>query len=234
MGDNDMGVTLPYTFTAGTVARSSEVNANLQALANNMTFGTVTDNTTFEADGTMVATGAATCYRDIDAVIMPKATGTGNPTLATFTTNTNAFALNDVCMIDAREFAHEWLEGSAIEIHVHWVTNGANASTVKSVKWEVAYAWANMESSGGTITFTEATLTQATATTIAIGEAAKTHKYSSVGVITPTGGKIGGYLVMKLKRIAGGGTEPAADPFVLACGAHIQINTLGSRTTAGK
>ena len=46
--------------------------------------------------------------------------------------------------------------------------------------------------------------------------------------------KIGSIIKLRLKRIAGTGTEPAVNPFVEMVGIHYQKDTLGSRKLSDK
>jgi hypothetical protein len=208
----------------------------LRQVGGEVQIGTAANYSAFEADGTYRAVGTATVYEDIFLPISPKTTGVGSPNLATFLGNIRkfTFAVGDLCEIDTAELLHKWKEGSPIELHVHWATNTLNNATVRGVKWEMDYTWANMESAGGTIIFPDVT-TPSVESVIAANEAAKTHKYTSIVSFTPSGGKIGAALLLSLKRIASvTNIAPAADPFVLMVGAHIECDTLGSRTTAGK
>lgn len=188
----------------------------------------------FESDGTLKCNGDATTFNDLALPIVPRTTGVGKPTLATFDGDIREYtmALNDVTDVNATELLHFWAEGSEIEFHVHWATNGQEASA-KYVKWQLTYTWANMLAAGGTTAFAAATTISAE-TTISANTPTKTHMYTSVGTVTPTGGKIGAYLLMSLKRIAASSTAPAADPFLLAVGVHVKSDTMGSRTTSGK
>jgi expansin (peptidoglycan-binding protein) len=62
----------------------------------------------------------------------------------------------------------------------------------------------------------------------------KSHFYTSVATFTPTGGKVGAYLCMALKRIASTGTAPTSNPWILAVGVHYEGDTLGTRTISAK
>lgn len=200
-------------------------------------FGGSVNYTSFESDGTRIAYGTACSYEDI---YIPVSTGlltsANNPTWSTFTTNTKlyTFTVNDIIDLPAVEMAHAWEEGSTIEVHCHWVTNGLNDATARGVKWAAYVTIANMQSAGGTVVFAEQTLTQATDTVIAANEADKTHKYSTIGTIDMTGFKIGAMVVIRLKRITATGTAPASNPFVGMVGIHYSVNSDGSRTISGK
>lgn len=211
--------------------------ATAQTITGAKKFGTDTNYSTFEADGTLVFAGDATVFDDINLSLSTgKLTGVGDPTWAAFVGNLYAykFAVNDVILMPSIELLHDWKEGSAIEIHVHWATNGLNDATLRGVKWEIEYTLANMQSKGGTVVFATGTLTQSTDTTIASGEAGLTHKYSSIGTITMTGFRIGACFMARLKRITATGTAPANDPFAIHVGVHYEKDTCGSRSQSAK
>jgi len=175
-------------------------------------------------------------YDDLFVDIAPRTTGVGKPTLSAFSGNIQkyTFAVNDISELSAIELKHDWKEGSEIEIHVHWCTNGANDATVRGVKWEIDYTWANNLEVGNYTAFPSAT-TLSSETSIAENEPDKTHKYTSVLSFTPTGGKIGACLCISLKRIASvTNTAPANNPFVIMVGVHYQIDTIGSLSISSK
>lgn len=189
-----------------------------------------------EADGTYKANGAATTFNDLYVDISPRTTGVGKPSLSTFLGNIQKyiFAVNDITELGGIEFLHDWKEGSPIDIHVHWATGGLNNATVRGVKWEVDYTWANIQSAGGTIVFPVVT-TVSVESSIAANEPALTHKYTSITSFTPTGGKINAGLTLSLKRIASvTNVAPAAAPFALMVGVHYERDTLGSRSQTVK
>jgi hypothetical protein len=193
--------------------------------------GSETDYTEFESDGTMLMVGKATVFNDIVCPLIVRTTGVNRPALATFVGNIlqYVFEVDDYAEIEAIELPHCWKEGSEIEIHIHWATGGLNDGTPRKVKWEIEYAYAGM--SGGAFT---STTTDSAEGTIAANEAAGTLHYTTIDTFTPTGYTIGTQMVMRVKRIAGTGTEPAADPFALAVGVHIEQDTIGSRERGSK
>ena len=191
---------------------------------------------TFEPDGTLRFNGAATVWNDIFCQLHAKTTGAGNPALTTFSGNTKlyVFAVNDIIDLGGSELLHGWKEGTPITLHVHYVTNGLNDTTVRGVKWEIDYTWANPEPEGGTIIFGAATTVSAEGV-IAANEADKTHKFLDIVTFTPTGGKVGAQVILSLKRIASvTNVGPINDPFVIAVGIHYELDTVGSRTISGK
>jgi hypothetical protein len=174
-------------------------------------------------------------YNDIYLDIQPKSTGAGKPTLSTFSGNIQkyTFAINDITELGTNELLHDWKEGTAIELHVHWASNGTDASD-RYVKWEIDYTWANTVSAGGTTAFAAATTVSAETTIPTSTNVDKTHYYTSIATFTPTGGKIGAALLLSLKRIAASSTAPTNNPWCLMVGVHYQIDTIGSRSTSSK
>jgi hypothetical protein len=172
-------------------------------------------------------------YNDLVMPITPKTTGAGKPTLAAFLGNINkyTFAVNDISELDTAEFLHGWVEGSAIELHVHFVTNGTN-TTDRGVKFEVGITAAN--SLGAAYQTTFALTTISAEATIPANTPDKTLIYLSIGQYPFALGKIGAQLCMSIKRIAATGTAPTSNPFVLAVGGHYLIDGLGSNQRVTK
>ena len=164
-----------------------------------------------------------------DDIYMPlagaKVPASNAPTWATFDTNLNSytFSLNDYVDLATAEILHRYKEGTNIDIHVHFITNGANDGTERKVKYQVFYSWGDE----GEVMPAEANANAEE--TIVASEADKTHHYLDIAAVTGTNYKIGSLLKVRLKRIAGTGTEPANDPFVEMVGVHYQVNTMGSR-----
>ena len=89
------------------------------------------DYTEFQTDGTMIAKGAATCFKDVNTSIQTGRTGASNaPTWATFVGNLflYSFAVNDYIQIAPFEIMHDWKQPSPIEFHLHWATNGTDTT----------------------------------------------------------------------------------------------------------
>lgn len=214
---------------------SSEIvksTANNQLTGTN-NFGSVTNYTELATDGSLTMYGDATVFQDVNTGFAgAKVPAVNNPTWTTFIGNINAytFAVSDYVDVEALEVPHGWKEGTAIEIHIHWATNGNNDATVRGVKWEVEYTWANMLSAGGTTAFGSIAAVS-NETSIAASEPTLTHKYTSVLSFTPVGGKVGMYIKLRIKRIASvTNTAPASNPFGLAVGIHCELCRIGSRT----
>ena len=144
------------------------------------------------------------------------------------------FAVNDSIMMESQEFLHDWKEGTAIHIHLHWTTGGLNDATPRGVKWQIEYTYANTDFSGAAAYAFPATATISAEYTIPANAADRSHIGTAIGIITPTGINIGAQIMMRLKRIAAAGTAPAANPFALSLGIHYEKDTPGSRSIATK
>lgn len=196
-------------------------------------FGNVTDSNyaEFENTGFLKFYGDGGSYNDIppNPIIKSKVGGGGVPTLTSFVGNIEqyTFAVDDY-VYDNFEMSHQYEEGTDLELHVHWATNGTE-TVDKYVKYEYEYTIAN---AGATPTFDEfSTAIQISKESIIPAyTASRAHYITSVGVISGTGIKIGAVIAYRLKRIASSGTAPSNSPFVLQAGCHIKQNTLGSRT----
>lgn len=185
----------------------------------------------FSENGTFVLTGDATVYNDINTAI-----GSGKVPAANFPTWTvflspisqYTFAVNDNIQLDAIELLHDWKEGSAIEIHIHWSNNGLEAVD-KYVKWQISYTLANMSSSPPFNKFPVTTAVSKEAIIFANTQD-RSHIYTSIATIDMTGYKVGTCLLMSLARIASTGTAPVANPFAIQVGVHYEISSLGTMT----
>jgi hypothetical protein len=164
-------------------------------------------------------------YNDIYIGIESGRTSAANyPDWETFSTNLSAytFDVDDYIDLSSVELLHGWKEGTDIELHVHWATNGVDVDN-RYVKWQIFYSWADKNE----VFSAEAEDSEETEITASTTD--RTHKYTSVTVIAGTNYKIGSVLKLRLKRITSTGTAPTADPFALMVGVHYQIDTLGSR-----
>jgi len=168
-----------------------------------------------------------TVWEDIFIPLSITKPGGTAPTWAAFHGNLKqyTFAINDY-VEGSFEVPHSYKEGSDLNVHVHIVTNGAEASTEARYSFEYWIADMN-EASTATATLTSADK--------ALTNADGHHEYVDIGDITGTGFKIGAIICFLFKRVAlVGGTNPAADPFVVSLGVHYEQDTVGSRTEVAK
>lgn len=172
----------------------------------------------------------AITYNDLPPTPITSARlGSTAPTLTTFKGNIEQYtfdATNDY-VIGATEITHSYQEGSDIEAHIHWATNGTNA-TVRGVKWQLEYSICDGD---GKAPFSHAFPTSTTVSSdvlLPIDTVDRAHIITTLGTIDGTNIKIGAYIVWRLNRIASAYTAPANDPFALAVGFHIQQDNTGS------
>jgi len=182
----------------------------------------------FEADGTLRFYGNATVWQDIDFPIIIRTTGANIPTLVTLQGNVTApqWSVNDFSVCEAQELVHAWKEGSQVQWHVHFVTNGLDA-TNRYVNFEVEWFWVNPN---GTLS---ATITSSGDTLIPANTPTKTMLIRQVTVAT-FAGVIGGHVYARLRRIASIGTAPTGDPWCSMLQLHIECDTVGSRQISTK
>lgn len=158
--------------------------------------------------------------------------GATAPTLTAFVGGTEQYtfdAVNDY-VIGATEVTHNYKEGTDISPHIHWATNGVDAGDT-GVKWQLEYTIANMDNAAPFASAFGATTTISIDTLIPGGTTDRSHIKSPFSAdISGAGIKIGAYICWKLSRIASATAAPAANPFALAIGFHIQVDTMGSRT----
>jgi hypothetical protein len=192
--------------------------------------------TCVETDGTVVSYGDATTHDDIyigfSSARVPAANA---PNWESFIGNLNAytFAVNDYLELDPVELEHTYLEDSNFELHVHWATNGTEGGAAY-VKWEIEYTIANSDLTGGVGDTFPATTVVSAETEIPAATADLANMYTSVATVTGTNFNIGAILKVRVRRIASAGDAPAANPFGLMVGVHIEKDTKGSRTISAK
>lgn len=191
--------------------------------------GDITGGNYFEVgdDGTPKLVGDATVYDDIFLPIAVTKPGGTAPSWDSFHGNLSqyTFAINDY-VEGAFELKHGYTEGSNLNIHVHIVTNGAEAS--KEARYSFEYWIADMNEASTTTT----TITSADAN---LTNADGHHQYVDIGDIDGTNFKIGAIVCFLFKRVAlVDGDNPTADPFVVSIGFHYNIDAMGSKTETTK
>lgn len=183
------------------------------------------------ADKTLVLT--ETVWDELPPVpIIAARLGATAPTLATFVGNVEQYtfdATNDY-VIGATEITHQWKEGTVIYPHIHWATNGTNAND-RGVKWSLEYTIGDSAETfaGAATTVVDVTIPLATAD--------RTHiKSEFASTIDGANYRIGAYICWRLSRTATAHANgaPAADPFGIAVGFHVEQDTIGSRTISAK
>ena len=195
--------------------------------------GGITDYSEFEADGTLKANGNATTWDDVQFDIHSgRVPGANFPTWEIFTANTKAFAfaVNDFIDLKANEYSHTFKEGVAAHMHAHITIKTAQATGAdRFVKLQVWLAYVNRSGD----TWSESTLSAEL--TVPDGSSALEHFYLDLGDVDLSGYTIGTQMKARIKRIAAtGGVEYADDIYITQVGAHLEQDTLGSRTETVK
>lgn len=166
-------------------------------------------------------------YVDANAAIASgKTSGANMPTWSTFTANTNAytFALNDYIDLQTVEIPHGYKNGSAIQMHLHLATNGTN-TTERKVKYQVFFTY--VQPGTGTHQFV-AEQNFVAELTIPANTPDKSAFILQMGIISDANMKFGNQVKMRIKRIAGTGTEPTGNPFLGQVGLHCLCNAVGT------
>ena len=199
-------------------------------------FGEDTTNySEFESDGTLEFNGTATVFEDIvislDSAKVPAANA---PTWSNFISNLMAYTygVNDFQEFTS-EISHSYKEGSTILFHIHGATNGQEGSD-KTIKFEIEYELIDNQTSGAFGDVYAGTTTINAEITIPSGTTDKTSWVIDVGTDATGNFLQGAGIKGRVRRIASSGAEPAADPFVVQVGVHIEQDTVGSRTELTK
>lgn len=192
-------------------------------------FGTDTDNTHFEGDGTLVMEGAATVHDDMLAAITAVAVqGTGvtqNSTEQTidFATNAN---LADYAWT-SYQLSHRWMLNSVIKPHIHWEQANNNLPNfLVQYRWQPVIgqkvtSWTDYACNTPAATYIDGTLN---------------NICHGAGITPPVGANISDILQIRVLRdnantsgVFVGADSYAGTVRVTSMDVHIQIDTIGSR-----
>lgn len=106
--------------------------AGAETITGQKKFGTDTDNSTFEADGTLKFNGAATVEDDINISLVPPQGGAAAPAIIAFNGDArlDCYAFSGTNAIpdeihSSLEILHSYEEGSDISFHLHWYPTNA-------------------------------------------------------------------------------------------------------------
>ena len=216
-------------FADGVTLHSLDVLTQLTAAT--AIIGTSTNNTTFEADGTVKLNGAATVWKDDNFSGVTLGVGASPPDLIALNGGTILVRAFDGVAITEQllfgtEYNHEAKEGADIVFHLHWSPATADAG---NVKWQLSYHWVNID---GDFTGAETTIT---VTQAAGGVAWKANKIS-FPTVSGTGKTIGSQIVGRLFRDPTDAADTyAADAAITGTfGIHYEIDGFGSRQITTK
>lgn len=186
-----------------------------------------TNYSEFEADGTLVAYGAATTFDDSQSAVNFMRVGGTPLTLDVLAGGIYQYRFDLTDEIHSQiQLNHRYKVGTDIDLHIHLVNKAAVGSTAYNVGIEVEYMWGGLDGVFGT---------PATLPTVNCSfkdAAALTHKVFELASLTPATGQgtISSYLLMRIKRVAGT-TESLEgnNIFLLGVDVHVEQDTLGSR-----
>jgi hypothetical protein len=201
-------------------------------------YGTTTDYTKFEADGTMVAVGGAICYRD-EYPSQWLTPSSGPATLATVSVggvSTRKYAFNGTATVNTLcasfEIPHDMAVAQVnagtlpLEIHIHFAPSGFNTGIIR---WVINWCQNRVNSNAQSQTPIEITrnITQ---------NNAGWNLLSSDNLAIPSGGwTIGDLIEFNITRDPSNAGDTHPDPAILyQVALHVPVDTLGSRTTYTK
>lgn len=189
--------------------------------------------TAFEFDGTMIAVGNATCYRDelqsVTGAQIDSPAGDFERIVAEASVRAKTSASYPTDYITGNwQLNHDWALGTSIYPHLHWWQTTANTPNwIFAYRWQKqgsvrTSAWSNVAWTANGFTWTAGTLNQITA----FG-----------AIAAPVGyGQVSDIIQFRLYRdytnvsgLFGAGDPVAANQDIINIDAHIQIDTLGSR-----
>ncbi|KKN75798.1 hypothetical protein LCGC14_0376740 [marine sediment metagenome] len=198
-------------------------------------FGSGSNYSQFEGDGTYVMKGAATVWNDLILPLSSARVPAANaPSWTSFIGNLNAYTYD---VNDFQEFSteieHGYKSGSTFEFHIHGAVNGSNVDD-RTIKFEIEYTIADTPAESGFGDVYPATTTINGELTIPAATTDLTAFSIHIGTDS-TGSFVQGAIVNgRVRRITSTGTEPTGDPFLTEVGIHAEDDTIGSRTETAK
>lgn len=193
-------------------------------------FGTSTNYTEFESDGTMKASGNATCFRDeLNDLIKSALNNPSSRIVQDFTESALIYKTNATTSdyaISNIQLNHDWKAGSAINPHIHWwQTENNTPNLMIQYRWQKngsakTTAWSSLPWAANAFTWTAGTLNQITG-------------FGSISA--PVGYGISDILQIRFMRDStnASGLFAGADPFTTdvsttSADVHIEVDMLGS------
>jgi len=188
-------------------------------------FGTATNYSTFDADGTLVMTGDATVWEDLN--FDPSSSGGPPVSLPDYVTINNVYhreftSSNNQTCGDGEELPHQYKLGSQIYPHMHvFLKSGETAGTTGVT---FTFYWELRQSTGTT---SGSVSLSATSTEL-------TNNPHKLNIIDSTGfagsAELGAQLALRIDRVGGN----AGDIVVITYGVHYEIDQIGSHTISVK
>lgn len=156
-------------------------------------------------------------WHDMTAEITVRGGGANNPpwtqigSSALYAFN---FELNDECWM-CYHVPHDYVPGTDVNLHVHWLPDGTNAN---SVKWQWDYVYARGYDQQAFNIASPTTITVETSSP----EAQYQHMISESTNQTISNMEVDGLIYTRIKRITNGGTDNTDNIFVLTADLHYQ------------
>lgn len=167
-----------------------------------------------------------TGWRDITSETKVRGVGATDPTWAQIGATVYfayKFAVNDVVWMNFH-IPHDYIKGTDIYLHAHWLPDGTNAN---SVKWQFQYAYAHGHDQAafnltGTIITAEQT----------VGGTQYQHYVTETAAITIADMEPDGIIMVNITRITNGGTDNTDGIFLLTSDVHYESNNRGTLNRA--
>lgn len=190
-------------------------------------FGSTTDYTEFETDGTLKMVGNATVWKDKNVGALGLRVGASAPTFAAFVSGVYGYRFDDAATNEVHgtiEIDHDYKEGTALSFHVHWAPTTTNTG---NIRWGLEYSIASKDEAYPTSTTIY--ITQAGSGTV------NQHQIIAFADISGTGVGITDVIAFRLFRDGTNGADTfTGNAFLLSCGIHYESDTLGSRQITTK
>jgi hypothetical protein len=197
------------------------------------TFGTPPNYSEFESDGTMVAYGNATCWRDeLQSLVgarleSPASDIVQNNAEGSLTFESGARYPTDY-VITNHQLNHDWLPGSVIEPHLHWWQERTEVAN-----WLIGYRW-QKQGAAKTTTWTNVAWVENIFTWVS----GTLNQITDFGPITPPVGygQVSDIVQFRIYRdvtnvstLFAGSEATPANIDAVNFDTHIEVNMLGSR-----
>lgn len=198
------------------------------------TFGTPPNYSEFESDGTLVAYGNATTWRDeLGPLLASRLESPGSDIVQNLTEGTITFkdsvTYPDDYVIYTLQVNHDWLVQSAVEFHVHWWQANAEAAN-----WLIGYRW----QVNGQVKTTDWTLVPLTSLIFSYTAGTLNQISDGASAITPpANAQLSDIFQVRLYRdytnvstLFAGAETSGLDIEAMSADMHRRSDTIGSRT----
>ncbi len=120
------------------------------------------------------------------------------------------------------QMPHPWVEGSDVELHIHWVipTSGAGGGA-ENVKWDFTYSWANQEAAFPAETSISVTIDVQ-------NQVADVHTRTDMIIATGTDKTFSSVLIISIERDVSVANDYADKAYLVEFDIHYKKNRLGT------